>query len=102
MLLSRGAVKVVVSLGSEGAVVIAPEGCWRANSPSVNVVSTVGSGDSMLAGFVVALLNGELVENALKQGVACGAANAMSHLPGRFEYEAVEKLLAQVEVTKVA
>jgi len=101
MLLTRGAAKVVVTLGSEGAVVVAQEGCWQANSPSINVVSTVGSGNSMLAGFAVAILNGESVKNALKLGVACGAANAMSHLPGRFEQKTVVELLAQVNVKEI-
>ena len=101
MLLARGVALVVVTLGREGAVVIAPEGCWQANSPAVAVTSTVGSGDSMLAGFAVALLKGEPVEYALKLGVACGAANAMSHLPGRFEQKMVEELLAQVETKEL-
>ncbi len=101
ILLTRGAALVVVTLGGEGAIVIAPEGCWQANSPVVDVASTVGSGDSMLAGFAVALLNGEPVEYALKLGVACGAANATSHLPGRFEQKLVEELLAQVEIKEL-
>jgi 1-phosphofructokinase family hexose kinase len=101
MLLARGATLVVVTLGSKGAIVVAPEGCWQAGSPKISVASTVGSGDSMLAGFAVALLNDQSVEDALRLGVACGAANATSHLPGRFEQKLVGELLAQVETKEI-
>lgn len=82
MVLARGAALVIVTLGREGAIVIAPEGCWQAKSPAVAVASTVGSGDALLAGFAVSLLNGGSVEDALKLGVACGAANAIEPFTG--------------------
>lgn len=100
MLLERGAALVVVTLGGEGALAVAPEGCWQAAVPPVEVVSTVGSGDSMLAGLAVARLEGRSIEAALALGVACGAANATTPLPGRFERGMVEALLKQVEVKR--
>ncbi len=100
-LLARGATMVVVTLGSEGALVISAQGCWRAHSPRVEVVSTVGSGDSLLAGFAGALLQGGEITEALKIGVACGAANALDHLPGRFTPEQLKALLAQIEISKL-
>ena len=51
--------------------------------------------------FAVSLLNGGSIEAALKLGVACGAANAIGHLPGRFEQKMVEELLAQVDIKRV-
>ncbi len=101
MVLARGAALVIVTLGCEGAIVLAPEGCWQASSPTVTAASTVGSGDALLAGFAVSLLNGSSIEDALKLGVACGAANAMSHLPGRFEDKAAEELSSQVEIKEL-
>jgi len=101
MVLARGAGLVVVTLGREGAIVIAPEGCWQASSPTVAVASTVGSGDVLLAGFAVSLLNGSSIEDALKLGVACGAANATSHLPGRFVDKTVEKLSSRVIIKEL-
>jgi 1-phosphofructokinase family hexose kinase len=102
MILTRGAALVVVTLGRKGAIVITSKGCWQANSPAISVTSTVGSGDSLLAGFAVSLLNGGSIKNALKLGVACGAANAKSHLPGRFEQKMVEELLLLVDAKRVA
>lgn len=101
-LLARGAALIVVTLGSEGALAMTPEGCWQASPPPVEVVSTVGSGDSMLAGLAVARLEGRSLEAALTFGVACGAANATTRLPGRFERNTVETLLTQVNVKRIA
>jgi fructose-1-phosphate kinase PfkB-like protein len=42
------------------------------------------------------------VAEALAFGVACGAANATTNLPGRFEREQVETLLAQVEIKRIS
>ncbi len=99
-LLARGAALVVITLGGEGALAIAPEGVWQASVPPVPVVSTVGSGDSFLAGLAVAQLEGCSLESALAYGTACGAANATTSLPARFERSLVEKLLRQVNVVK--
>jgi 1-phosphofructokinase len=100
-LLARGAALVVVTLGGEGALAIAPEGCWQASAPLVEVVSTVGSGDSLLAGLAVARLAGHRIDAALALGVACGAANALTGLPGRFERDTAEALLKQVSLKKL-
>jgi 1-phosphofructokinase family hexose kinase len=101
-LLDRGAALVVVTAGREGALAITTQGWWQAQAPQVNVVSTVGSGDSLLAGLAVARLWGQSVEAALAYGVACGAANATTNLPGRFERKTVETLLKQVKIKRDA
>lgn len=101
ILLERGAVLVVITAGGEGALAISPEGCWQALAPQVNVVSTVGSGDSMLAGLAIARLWGKEVAEALAYGVACGTANALTSLPGRFEREKVEDLLQLIKTKRV-
>ncbi len=101
MLLDRRAALVVVTLGSQGALAITPTGAWQASTPPVELVSTVGSGDSLLAGLIVARLAGQSLEAALAFGVACGSANAMTDLPGRFERNQVEMLLKRVSVTRL-
>jgi fructose-1-phosphate kinase PfkB-like protein len=100
-LLARGAALVVITLGGEGALAIAPEGCWQASAPYVPVVSTIGSGDSFLAGLAVARLEGQTLQSALALGVACGAANANTNLPGRFERDLVEALISQVSLKRL-
>jgi len=49
---------VVLSLGSEGALFITPGNALLAAAPPVNVVSTVGAGDSLLAGYLAGLTTG--------------------------------------------
>jgi 1-phosphofructokinase family hexose kinase len=101
-LITQGAALVVVSLGGEGALMVTTEGqVWQATAPSLRIISTVGSGDSMLAGLVVARLRGYSLPEALAFSVACGTANVMSTLPGRFERSQVETLLGQVGVTQL-
>ncbi len=100
-LLNRGAALVAVTLGDEGALVVTPAGIWQARPPSVKIISTVGSGDSMLAGLAVAQLETQTIDAALAFGVACGSANALSDLPGRFERSDVEALLKQVKMTQL-
>jgi len=99
-LLERGAALVMVTLGGAGALAITPAGVWQAGVPPVEVVSTVGSGDSFLAGLAVARLRGHSIEEALAYGIACGAANATTRLPARFEREMIEALVKQIEIKR--
>jgi 1-phosphofructokinase family hexose kinase len=99
MLLKRGAALLVVTLGKDGAVAFSPQGCWRMSSPSVKVVSTVGSGDSFLAGLAIARLRGESIEMSVIQGIACGTANTLTTLPGRFAKGMVDQLREEVEIS---
>ena len=50
---AEGVEEVLVSLGSAGAVLACPEGTWYSPSPDVSVVSTVGAGDSLVAGYLI-------------------------------------------------
>ncbi len=75
-MLEWGAGTVVVSLGAEGAVLVDGRGAWRAISPPVVRRSTVGSGDSMVAGLAVALARGDDLVEGLRLGAAAGAATA--------------------------
>lgn len=100
-LLARGAALVVVTRGGQGALAIAPEGIWQATPPAIELVSTVGSGDSFLAGLAVARLRGQPIQQALALGVACGSANALGDMPARFERSQVDGLLPQVTIEKL-
>ena len=72
-----GALNVLVSLGEDGAIFIDDQGNeYELNAPSINVVNTVGAGDSMLAGFMYGFLKNRDYKEALIYGVACGTATA--------------------------
>ncbi len=95
-LIDRGATAVIITLGKEGALGISQEGCWLVYAPSVRVVSTVGSGDAFLAGLVIAQMQGHSLATALQWATACGSANAMTGLPGRFNESTMKKLLDHI------
>lgn len=72
-----GALNVLVSLGEDGAMLIDDQGNeYGLAAPSINVVNTVGAGDSMLAGFMYGFLKNRDYKEALIYGVACGTATA--------------------------
>ena len=95
-LISR--VKVLaVKLGAEGALGARGDQVVRVPSIPVNVVDTVGAGDSFNAGFLYAYLHGWELEKALRLACACGALStqkaggtdgqptlgeALQHVPG--------------------
>lgn len=70
----------LVTLGSVGAALVTADGTWFARAPRVEARSTVGAGDSSLAGYLVASTEGAAPAAALARAVASGAA-AVS-LPG--------------------
>src|SRR5688500_5984696 len=71
---------VLATLGSKGAVLVTADGAWLATHPPVTAVSTVGAGDSSLAGYLLAAGQGAAPADCLRQAVAHGAAAAS--LPG--------------------
>jgi 1-phosphofructokinase len=78
---TRGVAEVLLTLGSDGAVLsTADGGLWSALPPRITVRSTVGAGDSSLAGYVLADLAGAPPAERLRAAVAYGAASAS--LPG--------------------
>jgi 1-phosphofructokinase family hexose kinase len=87
---ARGIALAMVSLGAQGALAATDEGVCHAEPPAIQAVSTIGAGDSLLAGLATGLLRGEPLPEALRLGVACGAADALSIgggllLPGDLE-----------------
>ena len=78
---------VVVSLGGDGALVVSDEGVFRGQPPKIEVVNTVGCGDSMTAAFAVAFARGLSVQEALRYAIAVSAANAMTMETGSFREE---------------
>jgi 1-phosphofructokinase len=71
---------VLATLGAKGAVLVTSDGAWLATHPPVKAVSTVGAGDSSLAGYLLAFSQGAAPADCLRQAVAHGAAAAS--LPG--------------------
>jgi len=79
-LVNRGVGAVLATLGSAGAVLVNAQGAWLATPPPITVRSTVGAGDSALAGYVRADVAGAEAPRRLQMAVAYGSAAAA--LPG--------------------
>jgi 1-phosphofructokinase len=71
---------VLVTLGADGALLVTADGVLRAAAPTIAVASTVGAGDSSLAGYLIAEAAGDAPSERLRRAVAYGAAAAS--LPG--------------------
>ena len=69
---------VVVSLGEHGAVLSTPESTYVGQTPVVEVRSTIGCGDSLVAGILWGVQEGLSAEVALRWGLAAGASTAAS------------------------
>lgn len=82
----KGAQNVLVSMGGEGAVLLdANHQVHMLPAPKGNLVNAVGSGDSMVAGFLAGWKQQEDYEHAFKMGISAGSASAFS------EFLATEK-----------
>ena len=74
-----GAKQVLISLGGDGAVFIAPDGSVTIlPAPHGEVVNTVGAGDAMIAGFLYGWSRSEDPAEAFRMGLAAGSASAFS------------------------
>ena len=94
-LMERGARNVIVSLGGDGAVLFAEDGnVYRSGVVKDKVLNTVGSGDSMVAGFIAGFEQTGDYEYALKFGAACGNATAFS--PGLASREKIFEILGRL------
>ena len=98
---ARGASMVVVSMGERGVIGLDRWGAaWSASTQLDRpVVDAVGSGDALGAGCVVALARGMSFAEALRLGVACGAANTLVAGAGRCHLGDIERLAARATVT---
>ncbi len=74
MLHRDGVENVMISLGSKGAMLVSKDGAYICTPPKIEAKSTIGAGDSSIAGFIAAAIEGKAAEEALKQSVAFGTA----------------------------
>ncbi|MHC0039693.1 1-phosphofructokinase [Pseudoneobacillus sp. C159] len=98
-LLEQGPQNVIVSMGGEGAVFINKELTATATVPKGEIKSTVGAGDSTVAGFLAMLVKGRSYLESFQFGVASGTATAFS--TDLCQREDVEKILPQIKIEQV-
>ena len=94
MLIGDGKCEVViVSMGPKGAILVTKDLCEHVPAPPVQKRSTVGAGDSMVAGMTWALMQDLSYSEMLRWGVACGSAATMNEGTQLFLRADVERLL---------
>ena len=73
----EGARNVLVSMGSEGAILVTEQGqVFSAPAPSGILVDSIGAGDSMVAGFLSGYLDRNSMVDGFAKGLAAGSATA--------------------------
>jgi tagatose 6-phosphate kinase len=113
----RGAHMVAITRGEQGAVLVTGHGTWLARVNVPNPLSSVGSGDAFIAGFIaglheaiekrgmpslsIALAVVDTLLEALVLAVACGAANTLQLGAGILAREEVEHLRHMVNLTTI-
>jgi 1-phosphofructokinase family hexose kinase len=99
----------IAELGARNVIITLENGCYallsaergedvrlRARPPRLEPVSTVGAGDTLLAGFIAARMNDRSHEDALRSAVAAGAASVLEAGPGRFDPREAARLTTHV------
>lgn len=94
-----GAENVLISLGGEGSILITSQEIFEAGVPKGELISSVGAGDSMVAGFIYGVAKGEKLEEAYRYGIASGSGTAFSQ--GLVTKETMETLYEKVEVKSI-
>lgn len=98
-ILDRGIELVIVSLGAQGSLFISKTQTLKAKPPTVNVRSTVGAGDAMVAGIVSAQLRGLDLEAAARLATACSIDASQQLGPGLNSRQSVDQYRDQVMIS---
>ncbi|MEA3403272.1 MAG: 1-phosphofructokinase family hexose kinase [Armatimonadota bacterium] len=101
-LVDEGIRVVLVTLGARGAIAVTRSGgVWSARPPEIERLSSVGSGDALVAGFAAASVQRKPFGERLRLGVACGAANAETFGACNVTVERIRELLPEVEIERL-
>ena len=98
-LIKEGSENVIVSLGKEGSVLVKKDEVYIGNAPEGKLISSVGSGDSMVAGIVYGLSKNLSLSDAYKYAIASGSSTACSE--GLTTFENMNNFLEKVEIKKI-
>jgi tagatose 6-phosphate kinase len=100
-LLDKGIEYVYISLGADGMIALHGSDCLLCVPPEVKTVDTVGCGDALMAGLLVAAKRKFSFSEACRLAIACGASKAMHEGPHTIIKEDVWSLMEDVKITAV-
>jgi 1-phosphofructokinase len=98
VLLQKGIETIIVSMGTEGALFFCEHGAWQSPALDIDVKSTVGAGDAMVAAWAVARELNMTTQEMLRFAVAAASATVITGEAGSFPKRLVEELLRQVKI----
>jgi 6-phosphofructokinase 2 len=97
---SRGRAEIcVVSLGAQGALLATAQGVQRFAAVPIKGLNSVGAGDSMVAGIVLSLVRGLALADAVRFGLAAGAATLLRSGTELCRRQDAERLYRQMAAT---
>jgi 1-phosphofructokinase family hexose kinase len=104
----------VAELGARNVIITLDTGCYslfreerteevrlRARAPRLEPASTVGAGDTLLAGFIAARMGDRSYEDAVRSAVAASAASVLEAGPGRFDAREAARLTTHVTLDRL-
>ncbi len=97
-LIERGAKRVLLSLGKQGAIITDGRESYYCKSINVAVNSTVGAGDAMVAAASLMLEQNAPLQEILRAGVAAGTATVMTKDSVSFTKDKYQEVLATLQV----
>lgn len=100
-LLKMGVQNVLVSLDKDGALLYNKDGIYKADAPQVEVISTIGCGDAMVASIAESLRHNRTAEDMLRHSVAISSANCLTSETAKIDMDIYHDLLDEVKVYKI-
>ena len=107
------ALDAIAEMGAQNVLITYEAGCvgrfreerrvrrFRAVAPRQEAISAVGSGDTLLAGFIAARVEGRSTEDSLRNAVAAGAVSTLEVGAGRFQPRELGRIAAEVRVEEL-
>ncbi len=93
-----GIKNVMISLGEQGAVLMCDKSLYSTKAPKIKAVSTIGAGDSAIAGFIAAMCKGLSPAEGLKSAVAFGTAACLTEGTNPPKAEDINKIISKITV----
>jgi 1-phosphofructokinase family hexose kinase len=88
-----------ITLGSDGMIAIHENDCLLCSPPQVKTVDTVGCGDALVAGIIVAQKRNFSFSEMCRMAVACGTSKSMHEGPGVVTRDEIWQLMEDIQIT---
>jgi 6-phosphofructokinase 2 len=93
---------VALTMGSEGALLVARDEAWQAKPLAIDAVNAVGAGDSFLGGMVWSLAGGHGLDDSLRYAVAAASATLLAQGTALGSLADMQRLHPLVAVSRFA